>query len=223
MELDYDPVELVYTGGYGEAILQPSSHESGSKILRPPSIRATSGHLAPISTSRLDYVTLREMDEAGFLKHDGIDLLRVLEDEEYFLQHCAIHYSPSVTSRRISRHMLHHYSDMQMYDVVSPGTPKLSMPMFCVPKKDPSLLRLILDCRNLNKLCAPPPSMQLPSLHEMIDYLMQNQYACQCDAKSWFYQFGLDSSLKSYFGARLGGHRGLALSEVVMNCMPMGW
>jgi hypothetical protein len=96
------------------------------------------------------------------------------------------------------------------------------MPHFCVEKKN-ATLRLILDCRWLNGLGAKPPNMHLPGIHDVLKYLLKNEWAAQVDATSWFYQFLLGTRVAKYFGARLAGHRGLQLIDVVITKMPMGW
>lgn len=93
--------------------------------------------------------------------------------------------------------------------------------MFCVEKKDLSL-RLVVDGRKVNVLLQPPPRMDLPGLHEVIDYVMSNEYALQVDGSSYFYQFGISEEVGSMFCANLAAERG-RFFPVAMTRMPMGW
>ena len=193
------------------------------RLSRPPVARAKAGELAPISLSRLNYNALRKMDIHGHLQYEGINLLDALDDETIFRK-TILTSSDVPQPTRISKHMMRHLLKMLAYNVVTTSVkPLLCMPLFCVPKKDPALLRLILDCRILNAACKPPPPMELPTIHNMIDYIMNNEWACQSDAHSWFYQFPLCHDIMKYFGARISGSRGNELLEMCLASLPMGW
>eukprot|EP00760_Papus_ankaliazontas_P021227 PhM_4_TR18660/c3_g2_i2/m.19851 len=118
--------------------------------------------------------------------------------------------------------MLRHLPDLENAGVVAHGTdPKVIMPMFTVPKKDEHL-RLIMDCRRLNQGFAPPPSMDLPRIHDVVDYILDHEMAAQADGRSYFYQFPLSKEVGRYFGSVLGEARG-RMETVALTVMPMGW
>ena len=218
------------------SVVVSSSYETGwatqevtpihrGPMRRPPTERATRGILAPIVTSSLDYAALKDMDTAGYLvMTNGTNLLDVLQDVEVFRNTVLVDKEISDhPRRRLSKHMLQYLPDMLRYGVVEPDTTlNLVMSLFCVPKKDDTL-RLILDCRTLNERCYRPPEMMLPSIHDIIDYLMKNDFACSCDGKSWFYQFHLAPEVSRYFGAHICGHRGTDNAFVRFMKMAMGW
>ena len=92
---------------------------------------------------------------------------------------------------------------------------------FCVDKKDLTL-RLVVDGRKTNALMQPPPSMDLPHIHEVVAYLMSNEYALTVDGVSYFYQFGISPEVGTMFATNLSGTRGNFV-PVALTRMPMGW
>jgi hypothetical protein len=66
--------------------------------------------------------------------------------------------------------------------------------MFTVPKKD-QRLRLIVDGRKVNSLMQKPPRMPIPTIHEMIDYVMDHEWALTVDGRSFFYQFPISEEV----------------------------
>ena len=218
-------ITVVWRSNRSYIVTVRRGRDSQQRIIRPAQPHARAGVLAPIVRKTINYDALKALDTRGELMHDGYCLLDALTDESVFLACCLGNTPVPVKCRqRLSAHMLHHLETMEKdFIVVRRGNPLLVMPMFTVPKKDPNLLRLILDCRILNELCKRPPEMNLPSIHEIIDYLMQNEWAVEVDFTSWFYQFLLGLGVQKYFGARLAGHRGRDLIDIVMLRMAQGW
>ena len=193
---------------------------SRHRIKRPPEPHAREGVLAPIVSSSLDYEAIKMMDIDGELLENEGCILDVLQYEDafrrVFLQGESL---PERRPTRISRHMMHHLPRMELFDICRKTKDPLAlMPLFCVAKKS-GQLRLILDCRWLNEIGAAPPPMHLPTIHEILLYLLSNEWAAQVDAASWFYQFGLPGEIRRYFGARLAGHRGQELCDVTLTKM----
>ena len=159
-----------------------------AKIFRPAAIRSNAGVLARIVTGSININAIREMDGGKELYMNGIFLLDLLQDVDLF-ERVVIAEPPPPLAIRYSKHMLHHLTDMLLYSVVEETKRvRLCMPLFTVPKKE-GTLRLILDCRPLNRSCDKPPPMHLPDIFEVLEYLFQNEVATQCDCRSWFYQF----------------------------------
>lgn len=131
----------------------------------------------------------------------------------------------SALTRGTSRNMYRHAEDlMNKYHVLRPATmteTKAVLNVFTVPKKN-HLLRLVQDCRKLNRIMARPPKMPLPSIHEVIEYILSQNFVWTCDAKSYFYQFGVDDDVGAYFCTRLGAARG-SFIIAAMTRMAMGW
>lgn len=192
-------------------------------VVRPPAVHGREGELSPIVKTTLNYDAIKKLDCTGELTHEGFCLLDALTDWDLFRTSVLGEtFGDDPLPTRISRHMAQHLPSMLEYGVVSVSRPLMTMPLFCVEKKDKTL-RLILDCRFINQRCAPPPDMHLPKIHDILAYLMQNEYAAEVDARSWFYQFHLSNSVSQVFGARVGGHRGGILTDICLSRMPMGW
>jgi hypothetical protein len=190
-----------------------------SCTVRPPQPRVwrNEGVLAHISANRLDLEAVRALDP-----HDAHlqGLLDVITSEKDFLKYL----NGPLKSGRLSRHMrqhLHAIIGMNVASLVDGSETLVEMPLFTIEKKDGSL-RLILDCRNLNKVMAVPPPMKLPPLHDFIDTVLQAGVASQADGVSYFYEIPLAPPLQKYFGSRVAGARG-HIFNVVMNSLPMGW
>eukprot|EP01059_Diplonema_ambulator_P031934 TRINITY_DN6026_c0_g1_i3.p1 TRINITY_DN6026_c0_g1~~TRINITY_DN6026_c0_g1_i3.p1 ORF type:complete len:199 (+),score=7.61 TRINITY_DN6026_c0_g1_i3:1022-1618(+) len=120
--------------------------------------------------------------------------------------------------------MLHHLPDLLRYGVVEqvdPALPRVILPCFTVAKTDGSL-RLVHDGRKLNDLMLPPPPMLLPPIHDVVSTLLSASFVIHTDARSWFYQFGLATEVRRFFGSRLAGPRG-SFTTVQLCSMCMGW
>jgi len=90
---------------------------------------------------------------------------------------------------------------------VDPHDIRVVTNFFTVDKKDDSL-RLVVDGRKVNVLMEPPPKMELPTIHEVLEYLMNNEYALTVDGTSYFYQFGISDEVGTLFCANLSAERG---------------
>jgi hypothetical protein len=218
---------MLHGSGLQPAVIGVVKHETDrrSQVIKPPAQRAREGTLAPVTQSHLNYDAIRDFDAEDELLYQGIDVLSILTDPNLFLKYCATGIDPTEKRpTRISRHMMRHADSMMSYGIVSQSvTPEVLMPVFTVSKKIPTDLRLILDCRWLNERCERPPPMHLPTIHEVIDYLLDHEWASTCDARSYFYQFHLAAEIQRYFGCRLAAERGMALLDLVFQKLPMGF
>ena len=189
---------------------------SRGQLTRPPSVRAykNQGIIAPITTTRLSYSILNNMNDDG-----SLDFLHLLQNVNAF--HAHMLRAPK-GNRPVSRFMRHHLPDLLRMGVVEKTEgPIVVHRTFTVPKKD-STLRLICDCRKLNRVFECPPAMHLPSIHNVIENLLDSEWMAHADARSYFYQFSLAPEIRSYFGAVLGHARGETCS-IQFSSMPMGW
>lgn len=120
--------------------------------------------------------------------------------------------------------MLKHHARLLHYKVVraiDPRNIKVVTNFFTVDKKDETL-RLVVDGRKVNVLMEPPPKMELPTIEEVVNYLMSNEYAMTVDGISYFYQFGISDEVSTLFCANLAAARG-EFTPVALTRMPMGW
>jgi len=191
--------------------------KDGENVQRPPVSRThrNEGTIAKITSNKIDLAALYAMDPIY------LDCLRVLFDLEAFTSHI---HGPLPHLKKASRFMLQHLDVLLEYDTVSIAneTLRYTLPLFTTPKKVPTLLRLLQDCRPLNAVYDKPPEMGLPLIHALIAFVLSHKYMAQTDGVSYFYQFALALLISAHFGARMAGGRGDYV-DVTMNRMPMGW
>jgi len=230
------PTEVfVFNPISGEAPISTYSSTGGSRAT-PPSHRDTSrlpdngqyderipGHLAPIVRTTLDPEALCQLDTGNSSLRHAMDMLQSLES---WKDHMIVPFEqiPNFFARGTSRRMLKHRARLLYYQVVRDVRQqdiRVVTNFFCVEKKD-STLRLVVDGRKVNVLMERPPRMDLPGLHEVIDYVLSNDYALQVDGTSYFYQFGISDEVGTMFCANLSAERG-QFTPVAMTRMPMGW
>ena len=171
----------------------------------------------------MDLDALKEMAPANSSLHHYVDMLRTLSawDEHMLTSFDDI---PPHFARGTSRRMRKHLARLTYYKVVRAVNTRdirVVTNFFTVDKKDLTL-RLVVDGRKVNVLMKPPPNMELPEIHAVIDYLMENEYACTCDGKSYFYQVPISDEVGTMFCTNLAGTRGNFV-PVAMTKMPMGW
>jgi len=181
------------------------------------------GELAPIVSSTLDPTAVLSLDPGNSSLKHALDLLQSLEAWE---PHMLVPWDhiPSFFARGTSRRMRKHHARLMHYRViraVDPHDIKVVTNFFTVDKKDETL-RLVVDGRKVNVLMEPPPKMELPTIYEVIDYLMDNEYALTVDGTSYFYQFGISDEVGNLFCANLADARG-DFTPVALTRMPMGW
>ena len=181
------------------------------------------GELAPIVDTTLDPAAVISLDPANSSLRHALDLLQSLKAWE---PHMLLPWNdiPSFFARGTSRRMIKHHARMMHYKVVRAVDPhdiRVITNFFTVDKKDGSL-RLVVDGRKVNILMEPPPKMELPTIYEVIDYLMSNEYALTVDGTSYFYQFGISDEVGTLFCANLAAARG-SFTPVALTRMPMGW
>jgi hypothetical protein len=191
---------------------------SGAPVLgRAPVQRSASGRLDSITTSRISYEALRNYDP------DVYQMLKPLYNAQVFgnrilLQRNSLELLP----RNVISGMGLHLHDMYTYGIVRRTREvKVVMKLFTVAKKN-GLLRLIQDCRPLNRQCHRPPRMPLDSIHEFIREILSSTYVGTSDGKSFFYQFGLDPEVQKFFGAKVRAQRGHH-DILCMQSLPMGF
>lgn len=181
------------------------------------------GELSPIVRETLDAPALRSLDPGNSSLQHALDMLETLASWE---PHMLVDWKsiPQGFNRGTSRRMKQHLARMTSYCVVRDIRQKdirVVTNFFCVAKKDLTL-RLVVDGRKTNALMAPPPPMNLPHIHEVVAYLMTNEFALTVDGISYFYQFGISDEVGTMFATNLSGTRG-DFVPVAMTRMPMGW
>jgi hypothetical protein len=187
---------------------------TGDRIRRPPAIRPfrNVGMMSFLPTTTLNLATIRSWDPSYLEVFDVISKPAVFQAKLKTLPY----------KKRVSRYMRHHQNELLDNRIISPASKsKLVLPMFTVPKKD-GTLRLITDGRALNDNFEPPPSMDLPRIHDVIAYILDHQYVAQADARAYFFQFPLAPGIRTYFGVKLSDGRGTTF-DAEMNRMPMGF
>ena len=95
---------------------------------------------------------------------------------------------------------------------------------FKVPKKLPTEARLITDCRPINEQINlfEDQRMEIPSLHDIMDWALQHQHILSIDANAYFFQFKLVGPTRSWFPLRIATTRG-PFQDFVLNRLPMGF
>jgi hypothetical protein len=88
-------------------------------------------------------------------------------------------------------------------------------------EKDEDFFRLLADLTALNRCMKKPPAMKLPTVHEIIRLLLQQNWMGQLDARSFFFQFGLGKAIRNFFLARLGKGPSAVLIRALV--LLMGW
>lgn len=192
-----------------------------SSTVREPSTRCYEGSLDTICPSTIDLDALAALQpEDDILQH----YIRVLSDPESFRDLLVVppEEFPAGFRRGISRRMIQHAEDLSAWRIVrTPKHVRAITNFFTVPKKS-GKLRLVVDGRRVNKMMTTTPSMDLPSIHEFADYLLDNNYFMTVDGKSYFYQFPISEGMGEFFCANLSGSKGNFL-PVALSRMPMGW
>ena len=75
--------------------------------------------------------------------------------------------------------------------------------VFCVAKKTPGRLRLVIDCRRSNRLFKDPPWTPLGTLEGLSRVWLESEkegFIAQEDVKDYFYRIWLDPRIGQYFG-----------------------
>jgi len=224
-------VTSIFLNEWGENVAPPASRkknfstasERKRSLLVDDLESRQPGLLAPICHDTMNLTEIRKLGTKDMtLQH----LLDMCENLESWLPHMWIHPNdiPSTLRRGTSRHMLRHLRRLIHYTVVRDINIKdvrCVTNFFTVDKKDKSL-RLVVDGRKVNCLMEDPPKMELPSLHEVVDYIMGAKWALSVDGISYFYQIPIGEDVGSMFSAHLSENRG-TFRTVCMTRLPMGW
>jgi len=219
---DSDPIPEVWltgsSGGRGGLLVRDDGQD---KIVRPPDSRSwrNKGELGRIVDVTMDMRKLRAMDV------EYLSPMDVILDEVSFLRQI-LSNAKLPSARKVSRWMSHHETTLTDFGIFrrrrnDEGPCGYSMALFTVLKKNGEL-RLIQDCRPLNKIFNKPPPMDLPRIHDLVDEVLSNEFVGAQDAVSMFYQFALSDEIQKYFAVLLAGPRG-ALVEGRMTRMSMGF
>jgi len=213
---------LPRSGGLGVScggVRRPSGRD-------PPT--SLSGELDYLPTSRVSLEELRVLAAELGASAAALDVLS--EDEKPGLPSGLREETvPPHTRKRKGHNKLSRMSESNvkllrasvMEDVEMGTIGAINCPIFTVAKKNKKL-RLIMDCRPTNRRHPKPPKMEIPSLHDFITHVMENEIAGSCDAKCFFYQVPIPHRLRSCFTTKIkharGGHKRLQ-----MTTLPMGW
>jgi hypothetical protein len=212
-------VETITIPPYRQQSCRVEAIEGSSVSVGPaPSTPTFRGELAQIVVETIDMAKLRQD-----APRDLLNLLDMLDNVHTFEAQLRKDVRrPPGLRRGTSRHMSRHLTNLIRWGVVRPtNTVSAITNLFTVPKKDGSL-RLVCDGRKVNKLMNQPPKMDLPEIHNIIDFLLASRYFCTVDGKSFFYQFPISEGVGGYFSANLAGSRG-SFTPVSLTRMPMGW
>jgi hypothetical protein len=235
-EEEYDIMddEPVIESGEG-AVFRIAQASTGRVRKLQPSARVFHLPLAATTTNLINLAAL-EADSPSLA-----EVLAPIRSRDAFRDLFLVAH-PVPRRRPLSRGMLQHETDLvDAYDLAEPVRWDVSdvltlhdvvdtalavyffvwISLFIVPKKN-NLGRLISDARPVNALQRPPGEMGLPRIHDIIRYVLTLEQAAKCDGVSYFYQFGLDESVRPYFKVRIAGHRG-EIHELQLKRMPMGW
>ena len=191
---------------------------SGGKAVRPPATRSRTGKLAPVCRSTIDWDALTGLEaRMGRLR----DLLNRKETfvEEVF----RVPLEDIVRYSKMSRHT-ESYLDYSIEVGILQETHKAGLieaPLFTIAKKSGDL-RLVWNGVPFNLWCNKPPGMNIPSIHGMIDYVMECEWAAVSDAFSFFYQISLGSEVQEFFTVKAARQRG-EYYRYVFTRLPMGW
>eukprot|EP00760_Papus_ankaliazontas_P013792 PhM_4_TR15898/c2_g1_i2/m.71873 len=174
----------------------------------------TQAPLDVITTNRLDYMAIAQLQRGSTAEWQEAmswittdRLQRELGQQAY-------------EAPRVSRYLGEDESRLETWGVIRKGNPKMTSPVFKVPKADRS--RLIVDCREVNKRLPKPGHMPLPDIHQLLDEVLAAEYAVQLDAKSYFHQFSLTAAAQEVFGVAIGNVRG-NFRKYHLTVMPMGF
>ena len=81
-----------------------------------------------------------------------------------------------------------------------------------------------MNAKPVKEFFKSPPNMELPSIHEVIDFVLSNEVAATADARAFFYQLPLPLLLRTYFGVRVPtASRGRSFDTFEFKRIPMGW
>ena len=198
-------------------------NEDGSHVGCPTKPSNLRGQLGDICPTTIDLEVIRSFAPASSDLHHLLDMCEKLQAWEPHML-CLFNEIPPAFSRGTSRRMLKHMARMTSCGVirtVDPHDIRCVTNFFTVDKKDMSL-RLVIDGRKVNLLMERPPNMELPTMESIVDYVMSNKYAMQCDGKSWFYQVPISKEVGTMFCANLADTRGKFV-PVALTRLTMGW
>jgi hypothetical protein len=217
------PVDM----SHPEVDLKPLPYDSGvemrtpSQVMREPSNRHASGSLDKICSHTLDLKQVAALAPHDPVLQRYVDILCNAETFESLLTVKPEACPPGIR-RGISRRMSRHEAALREGGIVrSPRSVRVVTNFFTVPKKS-GKLRLVVDGRRVNRLMSTVPHMELPTIHEVADYLLENSFFMTVDGRSYFYQFPISEGMGEFFCANLAGTKG-HFSPVCLTRMPMGW
>ena len=82
---------------------------------------------------------------------------------------------------------------LQEMGLIEQSTAPLAAPMFAIPKKTPSSVRLVVDYRRLNAVTVPDP-YYLPRIEDTLERMAQAQFFSTFDLARGFYQVPLEET-----------------------------
>eukprot|EP00665_Eupelagonemidae_sp_cell47_P006517 gene6517-1726_t len=98
------------------------------------------------------------------------------------------------------------------------GEVRAVVAVFTRPKKDPGLLRLLVNGIPVNAAMEAPPRFSLPTPTQLAARLLGHGYRCaaKVDMTNWFSQFPLSNGVERWWGIRFGGGLVLLLTVLAM-------
>ena len=209
---DLEPV--FHIGSSSTKMFFPNEKKSGGFDTKDES--DGEGELDWLPNTRIDVDKLATLHAAEDYTEDerlALDILRGRVPPALLLR------SKRRFSKRFSK--FRHMKTLDDAEITEKGPATLYLPIFTIKKKN-GRLRLIVDGRQANRAFQDPPAMPLPRLYDFQEYLLDNKFAGQCDARCFFYQIGLPEEYRTFFGVVGRGVRG-PRTHRRMTTVPMGW
>eukprot|EP00660_Eupelagonema_oceanica_P014453 gene14453-23766_t len=183
---------------------------------------AAAGRLAAFPPSRIDLPALRALAwECG--RHELVGLLRMLDDPTEFEARLKGPRRRCGGAGQPSRRMAPHAAQLVREGaarVARRGEVRCVLGCFTRPKKEPSVLRFLVNAVPLNSATERPPTFSLPTPTQLAARLLGRGFRCaaKVDMKGFYYQFPLANGVERWWGMRFGG--GVVL---LMTVLPMGF
>jgi len=207
------------SGGQGHPVIKNLNGNPSRVTLQEHQREGELGQIE--SGDGIRYEALTSLPEADDeLRH----YVKILNDVKTFEQEMSVppEQAPPGIRRGTSRNMSRHMEKLLKWRVVRLTTQVRAITNYFTVAKRNGTLRLIVDARKINNLMRRVPKMDLPTIQEVLLYLMSNKFFITVDGLSYFYQFRISDEVGNFFCANLAGERG-QFTTVAMTRMPMGW
>lgn len=198
------------------------TNAEGSVKLRPTRKPCTKP-LGKITSNRMDLNRILQLSQDAELE-DALRWIRTDLVSRELKAHPDFLAIQQQQSAHVSRHMLKDMDDLiqaKVFKEARASRQRLGTALFKVPKDD-KVSRLIGDLRPLNKMLPRPGKMELPTIGEVLEHLLGQNWLVQVDARSYFYQFEIHETLSEILTSKVGDARGRFMMFAWL-VMPMGF